>query len=173
MPTSGAFEALGAMAHQLGQYAQRQKEQRHQDELAQQQLVAGLVTEGVRSGRVDPQAAMTWMIDQFKGKGSGRGTGAARKPGTGGQPGPGGAGDPRMLLNSIIGGIMHHAPKAEVQGPGMATATGQVPSPAQETVPSGGIPAWKTPQEMEDLATQAEIRRTRALSQAAYQDRAQ
>jgi len=169
MPTSGAFEALGAMAHQLGQYAQRQKEQRHQDELAQQQLVAGLVTEGVRSGRVDPQAAMTWMIDQFKGKGSGRGTGAARKPGTGGQPGPGGAGDPRMLLNSIIGGIMHHAPKAEVQGPGMATATGQAPAQAPPT--AGGMPPWRSTAEVAEEEATGKARGQEIGEQVSYEGR--
>jgi hypothetical protein len=163
MPTSGAFEALGAMASQFGQYAQQQKEQKHQEELDQLKLVAGLVTEGVRSGRVEPQAAMSWMLQQFGGgKGTGRAkSGASRASGAGGTSGTSGA--PHPILSAIIGGILHHAPKAEVQGPGLA--------PPQASDQAGGMPPWKTTQQVEAEATESEIARSKALTRAGYEER--
>jgi hypothetical protein len=171
VPTSGAFEALGAMAHQFGQYAQRQKEQQHQDELTRQQFLQGLVVEGIRSGRVEPQAAMQWYLGEISGKG-GKGRSSGRRggargptPGAGGGTGAGGvSGGPHPILGAIIGGIMHHAPKAEIQGPGLR--------PPEEAQTGGGMPPWKTTAEVaaEEALTKAGVQTT--LDRASYEERA-
>ena len=66
---SNAFVALGGLAKGLGDTLKKKADQEHAEQVKHMDLITGLVSDGIKTGRVtDPDAAFKFLMDGGKGK---------------------------------------------------------------------------------------------------------